>query len=439
MTVAVCSLTGTKPVREFRDDIGEDCIGKEQDCGLGSLDDLCLARTKLDRAPGMSEELWQLPHAAKSADGHELPLSRRETWAREHAAISKAENEISKIGIERSDLLEQLVAVSRIDAVEVLSTPGHAYGVAESFGRGSIARRQDVGKSVQCRQSPGKARVGNALDAGFTEGGSRQSFGETELRCCHDGILFTATKRSEEGDQDTIFERQTLLLAEGLQSFGERHASSIRLVLLLFLLFFSGCAKGQVSGLTKEPSKAHVALRVAYHRDPIVVPGEGSISRREFHSYVVRHRAGPWLRLLAFSKELRREISASGLRPPSHTLVRKFHAWVRDGALSEFLPAANPPWKSIKAELDASWVLARLWVLGREPAGGVDLPKSKQKFLTLFATEMKVRKPELHSPRAEHLATCGLSSVGLEEIYPDILALLSPEERDRLLLAAVRR
>ena len=65
-------------------------------------------------------------------------------------------------------------------------------------------------------------------------------------------------------------------------------------------------------------------------------------------------------------------------------------------------------------------------------------PAEPSELAALFHEELSQRKPQAAAPQGEHLAVCQGLGVGAEEVYPDLLALMTPRQRDEMLLAALR-
>lgn len=182
-----------------------------------------------------------------------------------------------------------------------------------------------------------------------------------------------------------------------------------------------------------EPSRparpATVLLGASYGSDPIRVPHRGELARAAFRRYVAKQLAGPWMRFLALDRAVQAELGAKGDVPRS--LLSKVRHWVRaDGLLRAWQPRANGEFRSGKAEIDLAWCLGRLWVLRR---GHACMPQNAAELESLFLLEMERRGPVL----TDRGAACGGLTVEVEEVYPALLALITPEERDRLLLAAL--
>ena len=163
--------------------------------------------------------------------------------------------------------------------------------------------------------------------------------------------------------------------------------------------------------------------------------GHDVVPRAEFRRYVAREMAASWLCFLALDRALRADLVANESPPPSRQLVARIRGWVRaEDFLREWQPAPVGAYRSGKAELDLSWCLARVWALR-----GQGSLESKEELELLFRAEVAEREPRLMASVEGPLAVCGDHGVGVEEVYPDLLALLGPAERDCLLLAALAR
>ena len=173
-----------------------------------------------------------------------------------------------------------------------------------------------------------------------------------------------------------------------------------------------------------------VAMGISFGKDPILVPDGRSISRAAFRTYVSVRLAGPWLRLRAMDKAVRAELEAAKIAAPSRQLLSKIRKWVReDELLRDWQPASQGQWRSGKAELDLTSCLASVWCLRK-----ADTMLSKAELQAAFLVEVERRRPELGAGGAE----CEGHAAGAEEVYPSLLALLTPKRREELLHEAVR-
>ncbi|MFQ5503501.1 MAG: hypothetical protein ACE5F1_01745 [Planctomycetota bacterium] len=144
-----------------------------------------------------------------------------------------------------------------------------------------------------------------------------------------------------------------------------------------------------------------------------------------------------WLLTLALDRALARSIVDEQLPPPGRALLSRIRGWVtKDGLLEDWLPEPSGAYRSGKAQLDLCWVLGRLWVLAK----GVDeMPDRSGELEALFHEAIRARKPRLAGPDSPQLAVCEGLGVGEEEVYPSLLALMTAEQREELLLAALGR
>lgn len=136
--------------------------------------------------------------------------------------------------------------------------------------------------------------------------------------------------------------------------------------------------------------------------------------------------------MLALGRAVEAELDAAS-KAPSRALVARVLAWVRDdGLLRAWQPAPNGQWRSGKAEIDTSWTLARIWVLRRQDG---DEQPTPQRLRAAFLAEVARRDPVVNDAGA----ICDGRQVTSDEVYPDLLALMKPEQREALLLEAVGR
>lgn len=223
-------------------------------------------------------------------------------------------------------------------------------------------------------------------------------------------------------------------MADRFDSLVEAGGRLIRLcgVALLFLLL---CACGEENTPSKASDPAAPAqepLRgYSFTGETLSVDGLGEISLVAFRMHVVRKLATPWAKFRALSQHLASLLPSE----PSRELQRRTRLLARSGRFDTLLPKPRGKWRSEAAELDLGLLLAQLWVLEHP----VDLPPIELEALARLLDAAFLRYPvEMATDAGPVIARCGEQSVETMELFPDLLALMKPEQREALLEEAIR-
>ena len=412
----------------------------ELDC-RAAFEDLVAARPKVQGAVSVSEELHGLVEHAEGCDPTKLAPAAVEARSREQLAVRDAEREPLEQGVERLHLGDQLLVMSSVDDGEVLAASVNSSLVASRVVFGG---REQFAERIASLQCPRETAVGDALPADFPDRGR-------SLRIARDEPLGT-------GDEQGQFARSDRRRSEGqqaarrveLRSRAERverrgHARSIIGAFALTTLLFACGGQGPVEAASTETTTGAETStsageatstastwpqRASFGRDPIVLPeGKGSISRAAWRGWLCRRFAKSWLEMLAMDRAVAAELGYE----PGRDLVGHCRRLVRDKELLvEVQPARNGAWRSAKVQHDLAWCLARLWLLRRGPTPE-RLPNATE-LVELFEAERRARNVTFDRSGA----TCEGCVAEYEEVYPDVLALRSADERDSLLRAAIR-
>jgi len=416
--------------------------------GVGDPEDLRGARTGAKRTSCMAQELCLLGTEEKRADREQLAFFEREARAAENLAVGEAEHEFGEGGIEPFEPFDDAIPVRPVDAFEE-PLPAHA-----QFRKGTsrvdmsvLAPSDEAREALVGVHGPRESREECALEAKLSQrvGGdprcSRLLEAEFEAR----PVL--ATEREKEYDQDSSPRIETLSLQQFLTEASRLallrrwlvHDTSIGLAVCL-CLFLLSCGSG------KEPSgsKGHgasspnsaVLKGYSFGTDPIEAKGLGQISREGFRSFVAHRLAGPWLRFLALERALAErlpsEIRKSGI---PRELQKAARLQAEDARFDRWYPKGSDEYRSEKARIDFSKLLATLWLLHGE---GAAFPKDAARLEVLLEKEVELQKPEHAPPFTKPLARCGSQGAEAMDVYPDLLALIRPVEREQLLEAAIR-
>ena len=370
---------------------------------------------------GVGEQLWSLVEHTERADGHELALHWRELWSAQDPAVGTPDDEIGKVGIEITDLLEEPVGMIPIDALEVLGAVGQRVRAVEHLAL--LGRRAElVSDREQGCDGSREAGIGHALEAAFPQRGLGESPAERLGREAAESIEIEAREGSGQADQGSVVVGEMLSFVEGAQKQWVRHAQSI-VALLLLVLVLPAC-----TGKVRRFDDASVrTLSRSYGMDPIPLPEGGSVPRAKFQAHVARMLASNWMSYLAMDKALAAEIEDRGLEPPDLASRTRMRGLVRYGFLREWLPASQGSYRAEKAELDLAQTLSNLLVV----TGEKNLDKAALK--RCFIREIRRRAPRLHKEGDEILATCQGQEVHVLEVYPELSALMPASKRNELL------
>ncbi len=130
------------------------------------------------------------------------------------------------------------------------------------------------------------------------------------------------------------------------------------------------------------------------------------------------------------------DLAEAGTRTsPGRELLAATRRLVATGLYETLFPKGHGEYRSEKSRFDLSRLLGRIWILH---GNGNRVPLDPTEIADLFRSEWEKRKPVLGKLGKAKLATCQGHGVGAEEVYPDLLALLDPFERERLLVEAVK-
>lgn len=308
-----------------------------------------------------------------------------------------------------------------IDSAKVGDAVGRRIGPIQEVGTLGVGSEL-VLDGEERREGTRKAGVGDSLQAALPE----TVFGEASAKCLPrqvgEALEVVASECRGETDEGAALLVEMVTRVETVQKVGIGHAQSI-VALILFFLLLPGC-----DGKVRRFEEANpLPLSRAYGRDPIPLPGGGSVPRARFQAHVARRLGSNWMSYLALDKALAAEIRDRGLPPPDLDLRARMRGLVRSGLLEEWLPKRRGSYRAEKAELDLARTLADLLVV----TGKRDL--DRRALTACFVREIRRRAPQLPKQGDEILATCQGQEVHVLEVYPELSALIPAAERNELL------
>jgi hypothetical protein len=418
-------------------------FGVERSHALRGLDDLFAGRARVQGAARVSQQLRALIESRECGHGEELASTQVEIGAREHAAIGEAEDILERRRIQGFELVVDARGDVAVDQTEELFT------AAATFVEGRLGI--DVPHMILAkpreqllvsRERTREAGEEQTLQAELAELVAADACGLAARAEPAQRLAVLAAQRGHAEDEDAFARPEHRASENGVErrvGHPRRVLAALGLALLLF-----GCSKESKPGVDSAAaggaqaatpqSGADQALRgYSFSEDPLRVPGLGSMPRPEFRHFVCTELASGWARFKALSLHLATRIEAG----PERVLLARMRAHARSGRFDELLPAPRGQWRSETAELDLATLLARLWMLERPAAS---LPLETEELVGLLRSALEEHAPELVKDPAdwERLARCGEGRVLVGEIYPDLLSLLEPRQRERLLEKALR-
>jgi len=386
-----------------------------------ALEHFVVAGAGMDGAARVRQKLRLEVEDCERGDRHQLAQPQLERGPAQDAPVGRVDREPGEDGVE---IVHPVVHLATLRAVDRAEHPATDLGRGRSVRFGSSLVGQHVGDRCERGQCPREAGEQNALQADFAH---RQRVAGRALCDRVEQLEIGADDRGQADDREPVASVESRTAERVHESSFGRHAGSIlRWASVLALVFLASC----------KPEKPRAdPERIHFERDPIVVHGVGQVTRADFRRFVARRLADKWLLFLALDRALAAELAASETAPPTRAVIARVHGWIGDGLLHEWLPAQNGDWKSGKAAWDLAWCLGRIWV----GANGATEPEKPDDLVPLFEQQLAKHKPTLVAAgtNSDDLAVCEGHAVGVFEVYPDLLALMTKDQRRELVEAAI--
>lgn len=392
---------------------------------LDEFEDFRLGGAASDGSAGVGEHLGFEVQNGEYGDSREFAQFGGEAAAPEDGTIGEGQGPLGQFGIPVPDLVQEGFALGPVDLLE-----GSLGG--KGFGLGEVLLVEEGGDPFPGGQGEGKTEIGAAEKNGFAQpgrGGSRSLQGLGEL-----GQAIEVAS-GEGGDPSKKGSR-------GLWArWGSGHAPSIATPLLLLLLLFA-CQRGTPIPRADPRDQAAGAggrrprlLGVSYGADPLRLPDGRAVARARFQAHVVAERASAWLLLKAFLAAQAEEGKVATQDPVLRERFRKVLGGSPDAV--KFLPRANGQWSSWSALDD----LVSAALLFRDKEEEADLGGAEAVRRAFHRMQKAYRRlPGRLEYKGDKLfGVWGKGRAPAERCYPDVLALLTPPERDRALLELAAR
>ncbi|GEM_PF-3226558 len=357
---------------------------------------------------------------------------RRKAAAPQNGTIGEGKGPLCELGIPSLDFFEKDLAELAVNLFEG-SSGGKGFGLI----KGSAV--QDGGHALAGCESQGKAQIGTAEEDGFTEplsGGPRRN---QDLSDSGELVQMTGCQSAHPTEKVPLDRGSRIRGARRRGSRGrgagrrDIHFRSIALCLALPLLLF-GCKKGTpIPGPTR-PAKARL-LGVSYGKDPLKLPDGRRVSRARFQGYLVETRAKPWLFLKAFLAARARDGKVASLEPGLREDYRKVLAEHPDA--QSFLPEPNGKWRSWSALDDL--VSATLLFRDKDEEADFGRKEAARRAFRRMSRAYRQGNPSLLYIGDTLFCDWEGARAPASLCYPDILALLTPPQRDQALLELADR
>ncbi len=340
-------------------------------------------------------------------------------------AVGEGEGPLGQFGVPGPNLFEEDGAELSVNFFE---------GAVRRQGLGFVEMPaiQEVCHAFAGGEGEREAKVGAAEEDGFAEPGCRGARGQEGFSKVCELVQAAGSQGADPAEKVELHwgAGVGVVGVSGVRRKGRRavHLGSIALALASALLLF-GCKRGTPLPRDAGPAKARL-LGVSYGGDPLRLPDGRTVSRERFRAEVVAWRAKSWLFLKAFLAAKAREGKVASLDPVLRERYRKVLG--ASPGSGEFLPKPAGKWGSWSA-LDDLVSAALLFREKEEEAdfGGAEAVRRAfhrmRKAYNRGHPRLVYEGDSLFGDWDGARAPAGLC-------YPDVLALLTPIERDQVLL-----
>jgi hypothetical protein len=359
----------------------------------------------------------------KHGDTCELPDLGGEGATSQNGAVGKGKSPLRQFGVPALDLLKEDGAEVSVDFFE-----SDFWG--QSLGFVEMPAIQDFGHALPRCEGKGKTEVGAAKKDGLANpnrGSSCRKQSLSELR----ELVQVAGGQGSDPAEKVAFDRRA--------GIGRVHLLSIALSLALTLLLF-GCQEGKKGkkGTPIPPATSPVRaklLGVSYGKEPLRLPDGRTVSRARFQAHVVALRAKRWLFVKAFLASKAKDGKVATQNPVLREMYRTALG-VIPAALA-FLPEPAGEWSSWTALDDL--VSAALLYRNKDEEADFGGAEGARRAFHRMQKAFNKGQPHLLQEGDTLFGVWNGSRVSAALCYPDVLALLTPPERDQALLDLAAR
>ncbi len=345
--------------------------------------------------------------------------------AAEDGAIGEREGQLGEFWIPVSNLFEESGAEASIDFFK-----GEVW--RQGLGFVEMPAIQETCYAFAGSEGERESEVGAAEENGFAEPGRGGARRQQDLAQVPE-LVQAAGGQGADPAEEVALDGRARVAGFGLRRGRCVHLRSITLSLTLALLLF-GCKRGTPLPRAVGPTKARL-LGVSYGKEPLRIPGGGTVSRERFQGQVVVLRARSWLFLKAFLAAKARDGKGASLDPVLRERYRKvLGAEPEAGA---FLPKPAGKWRSWSALDD----LVSAALLFRDKDEEADFGGAEAARRAFHRMQKAYRRghPRLVYEGDTLFGDWDGARAPAALCYPDVLALLTPLERDQALSGLPKR